>query len=168
VVLTERFLAHDPPLATEIAALRDHLTGTLDPAIIGFHLAKGKPVTAEVVDKIARGDVYLDYTGGSLYAASQVEEHHRMLRDCGDQVPPQLGGGPVGDRDVQQKSHAAAWVHPVPRHLAAERLVETGRQELVREGDPGLEDQVPRQVNPCRDSSLDRAHANLPACLLSR
>jgi molybdenum cofactor sulfurtransferase len=29
----------------------------------------------------ARGDVYLDYTGGSLYAASQVEEHHRMLRE---------------------------------------------------------------------------------------
>ena len=29
----------------------------------------------------AAGDVYLDYTGGSLYAESQVEEHLRMLRD---------------------------------------------------------------------------------------
>jgi molybdenum cofactor sulfurtransferase len=29
----------------------------------------------------ATGAVYLDYTGGSLYAASQVEEHHRMLRE---------------------------------------------------------------------------------------
>ena len=29
----------------------------------------------------ARGDVYLDYTGGSLYAESQVEEHLRLLRD---------------------------------------------------------------------------------------
>ena len=29
-----------------------------------------------------RGDVYLDYTGGSLYAASQIEEHLRMLRDA--------------------------------------------------------------------------------------
>ena len=29
----------------------------------------------------ATGDVYLDYTGGSLYAESQVEEHLRMLRD---------------------------------------------------------------------------------------
>ena len=29
----------------------------------------------------ARGDVYLDYTGGSLYAASQVEEHHWLLRE---------------------------------------------------------------------------------------
>src|ERR671915_2260214 len=29
----------------------------------------------------ARGDVYLDYTGGSLYAESQLEEHMRLLRE---------------------------------------------------------------------------------------
>jgi selenocysteine lyase/cysteine desulfurase len=29
----------------------------------------------------ARGDVYLDYTGGSLYAQSQLDEHQRQLRD---------------------------------------------------------------------------------------
>ncbi len=29
----------------------------------------------------ARGDVYLDYTGGSLYAESQLDEHLRMLRE---------------------------------------------------------------------------------------
>jgi len=29
----------------------------------------------------ARGDVYLDYTGGSLYAESQLEEHLRLLRE---------------------------------------------------------------------------------------
>ena len=29
----------------------------------------------------ATGSVYLDYTGGSLYAESQIEEHMRMLRD---------------------------------------------------------------------------------------
>jgi selenocysteine lyase/cysteine desulfurase len=29
----------------------------------------------------ATGNVYLDYTGGSLYAESQIEEHTRMLRD---------------------------------------------------------------------------------------
>jgi molybdenum cofactor sulfurtransferase len=28
-----------------------------------------------------RGDIYLDYTGGSLYAASQLEAHMAMLRD---------------------------------------------------------------------------------------
>ena len=27
------------------------------------------------------GDVYLDYTGGSLYAASQLDEHMRMMGD---------------------------------------------------------------------------------------
>jgi molybdenum cofactor sulfurtransferase len=30
----------------------------------------------------AAGDVYLDYTGGGLYAASQLEEHLRLLRDA--------------------------------------------------------------------------------------
>lgn len=30
----------------------DNLGGTLDPAVIGFHLAHGKPVTSEVVDKL--------------------------------------------------------------------------------------------------------------------
>ncbi len=29
----------------------------------------------------ARGDVYLDYTGGSLYAESQLEDHLRVVRD---------------------------------------------------------------------------------------
>src|SRR5215207_8293014 len=29
----------------------------------------------------ATGDVYLDYTGGGLYAASQLEEHLRQLRE---------------------------------------------------------------------------------------
>jgi selenocysteine lyase/cysteine desulfurase len=29
----------------------------------------------------ARGDIYLDYTGGSLYATSQIDEHLRLLRD---------------------------------------------------------------------------------------
>jgi UTP--glucose-1-phosphate uridylyltransferase len=30
----------------------DNLGGTLDPALLGFHLAHGKPVTSEVVDKL--------------------------------------------------------------------------------------------------------------------
>jgi selenocysteine lyase/cysteine desulfurase len=29
----------------------------------------------------ARGEIYLDYTGGSLYATSQIDEHVQMLRD---------------------------------------------------------------------------------------
>ncbi len=35
VVLTERFLAHDPPRAAEIAALRRHLARTVDPRLGG-------------------------------------------------------------------------------------------------------------------------------------
>ncbi len=44
----------------------DNMGGTLDPAAIGFHLAHGKPVTAEVVDKLPsdRGGIpaYVDDT----------------------------------------------------------------------------------------------------------
>jgi UTP--glucose-1-phosphate uridylyltransferase len=44
----------------------DNMGGTLDPAIIGFHLAAGTPVTAEVVDKLPsdRGGIpaYVDRT----------------------------------------------------------------------------------------------------------
>ncbi len=44
----------------------DNLGGTLDPVVIGFHLAHGKPVTSEVVDKLAsdRGGIpaYVDDT----------------------------------------------------------------------------------------------------------
>ncbi|MGD9570816.1 MAG: aminotransferase class V-fold PLP-dependent enzyme [Thermoleophilia bacterium] len=29
----------------------------------------------------ATGQVYLDYTGGSLYAQSQIDEHHRLMRE---------------------------------------------------------------------------------------
>ena len=45
----------------------------------------------------ASGDVYLDYTGGSLYAASQLEEHLRLLRETRLRQPalgqPDLVGG---------------------------------------------------------------------------
>jgi molybdenum cofactor sulfurtransferase len=37
--------------------------------------------TTEYARLDATGNVYLDYTGGSLYAESQVQEHLRMLRD---------------------------------------------------------------------------------------
>jgi UTP--glucose-1-phosphate uridylyltransferase len=50
----------------------DNLGGTLDPAIIGFHLAHGDPVTAEVVDKLAsdRGGIPV-YVDGKLMALEE-------------------------------------------------------------------------------------------------
>jgi molybdenum cofactor sulfurtransferase len=55
------FVAADPAYGTTalLDRLRDSEYGRLD----------------------AAGDVYLDYTGGSLYAASQLEEHYAMLRE---------------------------------------------------------------------------------------
>ncbi len=58
----------------------------------------------------AGGDVYLDYTGGSLYAESQVEEHLRMLRDT-----------------VYGNPHSAN-----PTSSAASGLVEQARAAVLR------------------------------------
>lgn len=58
----------------------------------------------------ARGQVYLDYTGGGLYAASQLEEHLRLLRDT-------VYGNP----------------HSVnPTSSAATELVESARAAVLR------------------------------------
>jgi molybdenum cofactor sulfurtransferase len=58
----------------------------------------------------AAGDVYLDYTGGSLYAQSQLDEHMRLMRDT-------VLGNP----------------HSVnPTSSAATRLVEQARAAVLR------------------------------------
>jgi molybdenum cofactor sulfurtransferase len=62
----------------------------------------------------ATGSVYLDYTGGSLYAESQIEEHMRMLRDS-------VYGNPHSANPTS--SAATAWVEharaAVLRHFNA-------------------------------------------------
>ena len=58
----------------------------------------------------ARGEVYLDYCGGSLYATSQVEEHQRLLRET-------VFGNP----------HSAN-----PTSSAATALVEAARAAVLR------------------------------------
>ena len=58
----------------------------------------------------ARGEVYLDYCGGSLYATSQVEEHQRLLRET-------VFGNP----------HSAN-----PTSSAATALVEAARTAVLR------------------------------------
>jgi molybdenum cofactor sulfurtransferase len=70
----------------------------------------------------ARGEVYLDYTGGALYAESQLEAHHRLLRDA-------VFGNP----------------HSVnPTSSAATALVERARAAVLRyfNADPGEYDCV--------------------------
>ena len=58
----------------------------------------------------ARGDVYLDYTGGSLYAESQLEHHLRIVREG-------VYGNP----------------HPVnPTSSASTALVERARAAVLR------------------------------------
>ena len=58
----------------------------------------------------ASGEVYLDYTGGSLYATSQVEEHLRLLRET-------VFGNPHSDN---------------PTSSAATALVERARAAVLR------------------------------------
>ena len=66
--------------------------------------------TTEYARLDAHGDVYLDYTGGSVYAASQVEEHRSLLRET-------VFGNP----------------HSVnPTSAAATRLVERARAAVLR------------------------------------
>jgi UTP--glucose-1-phosphate uridylyltransferase len=48
--LLERFVARGG--RTLLATNLDNLGGTVDPAVLGFHLDHGKPVTSEVVDKL--------------------------------------------------------------------------------------------------------------------
>jgi selenocysteine lyase/cysteine desulfurase len=77
-------------MATEVdAALRFDPAG-LREAEAEFILANPAYRTTAVLDELrateyarldARGDVYLDYTGGSVYAASQLDEHMQLLRE---------------------------------------------------------------------------------------
>ena len=86
-----------PPLATDAPVLDDPV------------------ITALRAREFARLDehdqVYLDHTGGGLYAASQIAEHHAVLRDTrpgesalvGPGVPDLdggRGGGPAGHPGV--------------------------------------------------------------------
>ena len=72
------------------ALLESHAPSGLDQAEAAFLEANPSFHETSILDELrateygrldAAGDVYLDYTGGSLYAESQVEEHMRMLRD---------------------------------------------------------------------------------------
>ncbi len=62
----------------------DNMGGTLDPAIIGFHLAQGKAVTAEVVDKLPtdRGGIPPTSTTGCASWKSSASRRASTRRSC--------------------------------------------------------------------------------------
>ena len=93
VVLSERFLAHDPPLATEIAALRDHLTRTL---ARGLSTAFRKPFGIAGV-------------GGTITTLAAMEQRlspydpervhgYRLSRRSVDRLTSELAALPVAKR----------------------------------------------------------------------
>ena len=69
--------------------------GTADPVAVeqaeaAFRAANPKFAQTSIVDSLraseygrldANGDIYLDYTGGSLYAQSQLDEHMALMRE---------------------------------------------------------------------------------------
>jgi molybdenum cofactor sulfurtransferase len=67
------------------------MTVTYDTALAGFRQAYPAFETTTALDELrateyarldACGQIYLDYTGGGLYAASQLREHQAMLADA--------------------------------------------------------------------------------------
>jgi molybdenum cofactor sulfurtransferase len=82
-------------MSTRIPAPPASAPGPFDPAgraqaeaeFIDAHPAYGETALLDALRATeygrldAAGDVYLDYTGGSLYAASQLEQHLRLLRE---------------------------------------------------------------------------------------
>jgi molybdenum cofactor sulfurtransferase len=87
----------------------------------------------------ARGDVYLDYTGGSLYAASQVEEHQRMLREGVYGNPHSVNPTSSAASALVDRARAAvlrAFGAPEGEYVCIFTPNATGALKLVGEGYP--------------------------------
>jgi exopolyphosphatase/guanosine-5'-triphosphate,3'-diphosphate pyrophosphatase len=93
VVLTERFLAHDPPLHTEISALRGHLTRTLDS---GLSQVSGKGLRVVGV-------------GGTITTMAAIEQRlspydpervhgYRLTRRSVERITEELAALPLAGR----------------------------------------------------------------------
>lgn len=93
VVLTEQFLTHDPPLATEIAALRDHLTRTLDPGLsTAFRKPLGIAGVGGTITTMAAIDQRL-----SPYDSARVHGY-RLSRRAVDRLTSEMVAVPVATR----------------------------------------------------------------------
>jgi molybdenum cofactor sulfurtransferase len=85
------------------------------------------------------GDVYLDYTGGSLYATSQVEEHHRMLRDGVYGNPHSVNPTSSASSALVDRARSAvlrAFHAPEDEYVCIFTPNATGALKLVGEGYP--------------------------------
>ncbi|HET8950210.1 MAG TPA: aminotransferase class V-fold PLP-dependent enzyme [Solirubrobacteraceae bacterium] len=87
----------------------------------------------------AHGDVYLDYTGGGLYAASQVAEHHRMLREGVYGNPHSVNPTSSAASALVDRARAAvlrAFNAPEGEYVCIFTPNATGALKLVGEGYP--------------------------------
>jgi molybdenum cofactor sulfurtransferase len=85
------------------------------------------------------GAVYLDYTGGSLYAESQVEEHMRMLRDgvYGNPHSVNPTSSAAGGLVEQARAEVLRYVDaPESEYVCIFTPNATGALKLVGEGYP--------------------------------
>jgi molybdenum cofactor sulfurtransferase len=85
------------------------------------------------------GQVYLDYTGGSLYAQSQIEEHHRMLRERVFGNPHSVNPTSSASSALVDRSRDAVLRHfnaPEGEYVCIFTPNATGALKLVGEGYP--------------------------------
>lgn len=86
----------------------------------------------------ARQQVYLDYTGGGLHAASQVQEHARMLGDhvLGNPHSASPSSMEMTRRVEQARAAVLAYFHGTGRYTAIFTLNASGALKLVGESYP--------------------------------
>lgn len=87
----------------------------------------------------ARGEVYLDYGGGSLYAESQLEEHHRLLRETVLGNPHSLNPTSSAATVLMERARAAVLRHfsaPESDYACIFTANATGALRLVGEAYP--------------------------------
>jgi len=87
----------------------------------------------------ARGDVYLDYTGGSLYAESQLEHHLRLVRDGVYGNPHSVNPTSSASTALVERARAAVLRHfnaPPGEYVCIFTPNATGALRLVGEAYP--------------------------------
>lgn len=86
----------------------------------------------------AAGQVYLDYTGGSLYAASQIEQHMKLLRDGVLGNPHSANPTSIAMTNLVERARAAVldYFHATGTYYVVFTQNATGALKLVGESFP--------------------------------